>query len=108
MEAAIVAGEMKSAKIALALALVMTVLNGGRCAVMLFFAARHLSSETNPASQNTEEMHATLQEQLQAALQVQMFHNYQIALYGWIVALAWNLLLAGLLIFAISRIQKSN
>jgi len=48
------------------------------------------------------------QEQMQAVLHVQLIHQYQIALYGEIAALAWNLLLAGLLIFAISRIQKSN
>jgi len=99
---------MKNAKLALVAAFVMTVLSSGRCVAMLFFAARHLSYETNRAFQKTGEMQATLQEQLQAALRVQMIHQYQIALYGWIAGLAWNLLLAGLLIFAISRFQKSN
>jgi hypothetical protein len=98
---------MKSAKIALVVAFVMTVLNSGRCAVMIFFSARHLSYETNRAFQQTGGMQ-TLQEQLQTGLHKQFIHQYQIALYGWIVALAWNLLIAGLLIFAISRIQKSN
>jgi len=103
---------MKSAKLALVAALAMTVLNGGRCVVMLFFSARHLSYETNHPFQKTGEMQATLQDelihQMQAGLQEGRIHDYQIAIYGWIVALAWNLLLAGLLIFAISRIQKSN
>ena len=102
---------MKSAKIALVVALVMTVLNSVRCVTMLFFSASHLSYETSPAFQKTGEMQAPIKEQLKAALQmqqVQIIHHDQIALYGWIVALAWNLLLAGLLIFAISRIQRSN
>jgi hypothetical protein len=106
---------MKNAKLALVAAFVMTVLSSGRYVAMLFFGARHLSYETNPAFQKTGEMQATLQEQLQAGLQQmqalhheQMIHQYQIALYGEIAALAWNLLLAGLLIFAISRFQKSN
>jgi uncharacterized membrane protein len=102
---------MKSAKIALVVAFVMTVLNGGRCLGMLFFIARSLSYETNSAFPNTGEMQATSQEliqHMQALHHEQMIHQYQIALYGWVVGLAWNLLLAGLLIFAISRIQKSN
>ena len=66
---------MKSAKIALVVALVMTVLNGGRCAALLFFSARHLSYETNPGFQKTGEMQAPIQEQLQAALQVQIVHR---------------------------------
>ena len=100
--------KMKSAKIALVVAFVMTVLNSGSCVGLLFFNARHLNYETDPAFQKTGEMQTTLQEQLQAGLQEQIIHHYQIALHGEIAALAWNLLLAGLLIFAISRIQKSN
>lgn len=106
---------MKNAKLALVVALVMTVLNSSRCVALLFFSARHLSNETNRAFQKTGEVQATIldqmraeQEQMQAVLHVQLIHQYQIALYGEIAALAWNLLLAGLLIFAISRIQKSN
>jgi len=99
---------MKSAKIALVVALFMTVLSSGRCVVMLFFSARHLGYETNHPFQKTGEMQATLLEQMQETLQDGRIHDYQIALHGEIVALAWNLLLAGLLIFAISRIQKSN
>jgi len=108
---------MKNAKIALVAALVMTVLNIGRCVVMLFFGVISLSNETNRAFPKTGEMQATasVQEHLQAALQQaqaavreQSVHHDQIALYGEFVGLAWNLLLAGLLIFAISRFQKSN
>jgi hypothetical protein len=99
---------MKSAKIALVVALVMTVLNSGRCVVLLFSNARSLSHDTNPAFSKTGGMEATLQERMQAGLQAHIFHHDQIAFYGWMVGLAWNLLLAGLLIFSISRIQKSN
>ena len=99
---------MKSAKIALVVALVMTVLNSGRCAVLLFSSVRHLGYDTNPAFQKTVGTGATLLERMQAELQAQNFHQDQMALYGWTIGLAWNLLLAGLLIFAISRIQKSN
>ena len=99
---------MKRAKIALIVALAMTVLNCGRCVVMLFFGASHLSYQTSPAFQRTGQVQTVLQEQLQAGLHEQFIHQYQNDLYGWIFALAWNLLLAGLLIFAISRIQKSN
>jgi hypothetical protein len=98
---------MKSAKIALVVALVMTVLNSGRCVALIFFSARHLSYETSPAFQKTG-VQTSLQEQLQAGLHEQFIHQYQMSLYGWVAGLAWNLVLAGLLIFAISRIQKSN
>jgi hypothetical protein len=101
---------MKSAKIALVVALVMTVLNSGRCAVLLFFSARHLNYETSLAFQTTGETNTALvlQEQLQAGLHEQFIHQYQMSLYGWVAGLAWNLVLAGLLIFAISRFPKSN
>ena len=99
---------MKSAKLALVAAFAMTILSGGRCMVMLFLSARSLSYESNPAFPKTGEMQVTLQEQMQAALHEQQIHQLQIALYGEIAALAWNLLLAGLLIFAISRFQKQN
>ena len=103
---------MKNAKLALIAALAMTVLNGGRCVVMLFFSVRHLSYETNHPFQKTGEMQATIveqmQEQLHALQRAEMIHQYQIALYGEMAAIAWNLLLAGLLIFAMSRFQKSN
>lgn len=99
---------MKNAKLALIAAFVMTVLSSSRCVALLFFSARHLSYETNRAFQKTGEVQTTLPEQLQTGLHEQFIHQYQIALYGEIAALAWNLLLAGLLIFAISRFQKSN
>jgi hypothetical protein len=98
---------MKSAKVALFVALVMAVLNSGRCVALLFFSARHLSYETSLAFPKTG-VQTSLQEQLQADLHEQFIHQYQNALYGWIAGFAWNLLLAGLLIFAISRFQKSN
>jgi hypothetical protein len=106
---------MKSAKIALVAAFVMAVLNSGSCLGLLFFDARHVSPETNHAFPKTEEMQSDILNQMQAGLQQmqaaqqeQIIHHYQMALDGEIAALAWNLLLAGLLIFAISRIQKAN
>ena len=104
--AAIVA-TMKSAKIAMGVALAMTVLNSGRCVVALVFAARSLIAEEGRSFQKAGEMQ-TLQEQLQAVRHEAVIHQFQTALYGWSAALAWNLVLAGLLIFAVSRIRKSN
>ena len=106
---------MKSAKIALVAAFVMAALNSASCLGLLLFDVRHLSSETNHAFPKTEEMQSDILNQMQAGLQQmhaaqqeQIIHHYQIALYGETAALAWNLLLAGLLIFAISRFRKSN
>jgi hypothetical protein len=99
---------MKSSKFALVVALVMTVLNGGRCMVMLFFSARSLSYDTNLALPETGGTQANPLDQMQAGLQKHIFHHDQMALYGWIVALTWNLVLAGLLFFAIRRLRISN
>jgi len=99
---------MKNAKLALVAAFVMTVLSSGRYVILLFFSAKALSNEPDPAFQPSGEMRTTLQEQLQESIREGMIHHHQIALYGELAALAWNLLLAGLLIFAISRFQKSN
>ena len=106
---------MKNAKIALVAAFVMAVLNSASCLGLLLFDVDHLRSETNHAFPNTEEMQSDILDQMQAGLQQvhaaqqdQIIHHYQIALHGEIAALGWNLLLAGLLIFAISRFQKSN
>jgi hypothetical protein len=105
---------MKKAKVALMAALVMAVLSSVRCVVALFFVARSLSHETNTAVPNTGEMQGTVQEQMRATLQhaqalvhVQAIHREQIALYAETAALMWNLLIAGLLIFAVSRFQRS-
>jgi hypothetical protein len=100
--------EMKNAKLALVAAFVMTVLSSGRCVVMLFLGTQALNHETNPAFQTTGETQTALQEQLQTGLRENFIHHDQIALYGATGALAWNLLLAGLLIFAIIRFPKSN
>jgi hypothetical protein len=95
---------MKSAKIALVAAFIMTALNCASCLGLLL----QLNSEANHTAPTPGEMSTPLQEQLQAALQEQFIHQHQIALHGEIAALAWNLLLAVLLIFSLSRIQKSK
>ena len=109
---------MKNAKRALVVAFVMNVLNCVRCVVVLFHAARNLiietslSYETNPATPKTgvsshDILQASLQ-QMHTLQHEQIVYQSHIDFYVWIICLAWNLLLAGLLIFAISRIQKSN
>ena len=106
---------MKNAKLAVIVALALILLRTVLCIVVIVFGAISLSNETNRVAAEPANLQGSVPQYLQATLQQvhaelhqQSIHRDQTALYWDIFGLAWNLVLAGLLIFAIRRLQISK